>query len=255
MLPAYTAGLQLHFYFRCLGMYFAGVFFDPDSTPSQVQTLLDMGQVQTFSRRSVVSEAGQQSPAWVHVNRGVVGLRVAARPDEPAVWTDLLTAGQSWAAAPSGALGLSVVELVALSTCEIQSLPHPVYRELCRISLPWAQAQLTLTQRALLRCQVRRAVDSLPLESKLAYFWWSLSSPTPEGYRLFYGHISQQILASFLRVSREEVSRKTQMLEKAGYLQVENQRVVVYPDVSFLLSFQEQWASLFEVRMESLLDS
>ena len=45
------------------------------------------------------------------------------------------------------------------------------------------------------------------------------------------------------------------MLENAGYLQVENRRVIVFPDVSFLLSFQEQWASLFEGTMESPLDS
>lgn len=236
-------------------MHFAGVFFDPAETSAEVQNLLLSGEVHAYPRRSVISAAGQSAPAWVHVQKGVVGLRVTARQDEPAVWTDLLTPGQSWAFPQFGALGLSVVELVALTPCEVQVLPRPVYRELCRVSPHWTRAQLTLTQQALFRCQVRRAVDSLPLESKLAYFWWALSSPSSEGYRLFEGHIPQQILASFLKVSREEVSRKTQMLEKAGYLQVENRRVVVYPDVSFLLSFQGQWSSLFGSTMERLLDS
>lgn len=236
-------------------MHFAGVFFDPSSTPADVQGLLGAGKVQVHARRSVVSAAGQLAPDWVYVKKGVLGVRVAARPDEPAVWTDLLTAGHSWAFPPSGGLRLSVVELVALTPCEVLTLPQPVYKELCNASLEWTRAQLHATQRALLRCQLRRAVDALPLESKLACFWWALSTPTADGTRLFSGHISQQIQASFLRVSREEVSRKTQMLENAGYLQVENRRVIVFPDVSFLLSFQEQWASLFERTMEGPLDS
>lgn len=231
-------------------MQLGGAYFDPLTTPGEVMVLLALAKVQSYGRRATVSAAGEVAQPWLHVNSGILGLRVAARPDEPAVWTDFLTPGQSWAPAHPEGLELSLVELVALTPSQVVTVPQAVYRELCKQSSVWMDAELQAAQRALLRHHVRRAVDALPLEGKLAYFWWALSVPYTEGQRVFIGHISQHVLASFLRVSREEVSRKTQMLEKAGYLKVENQRVILYPDVAFLFSFQEQWSALFGSTLE-----
>lgn len=226
-------------------MHLGGAHFDPDTTSGEVKALLSLAKVQSYPRRSIVSAAGQVTQPWLQVLKGILGLRVAARPEEPAVWTDFLTPGQSWAPSHTEVLELSLVELVALSPSQVVTLPQPAYRELCRHSTVWLYAELQSAQRSLLRHHVRRAADALPLEGKLAYFWWALSSPYSDGQRIFIGHIPQHVLASFLRVSREEVSRKTQMLEKAGYLKVENQRVILYPDVAFMFSFQEQWSPVF----------
>ena len=62
---------------------------------------------------------------------------------------------------------------------------------------------------------------SCSLEKRLALFYWSLAEVREGSVRHFPNTIPQKAIAAFLGTSREEVSRKTSLLEKAGYLKLE----------------------------------
>lgn len=62
---------------------------------------------------------------------------------------------------------------------------------------------------------------SCSLEKRLALFYWSLSESREGALRYFPNTIPQKAIAAFLGTSREEVSRRTSLLEKAGYLRLE----------------------------------
>lgn len=57
-----------------------------------------------------------------------------------------------------------------------------------------------------------------PLEMRLAGFLWNLGMPADDGTRRIPSAIPQQCIASYLGASREEVSRKRQLLIRSGYL-------------------------------------
>ncbi len=164
---------------------------------------------------------------------------------EEAVWTDFLVAGQAWLPSLDPTL-FGFVELVALTPCEVDVLPAVAFSTLTAGSALWAAEHLHAAHCAVGRLHVRRAIDALGMENRLALFWWALSRPDDEGVRVFEGRIPQHIVASYLKVSREEVSRKTQVLERAGYVKVETRRVLVYPDVAFLLGHHAEWTKLFD---------
>jgi len=62
----------------------------------------------------------------------------------------------------------------------------------------------------------KRVTD--PLELRLASFLWSTGTPMPDGTRRIPSVVPQQYIASYLGASREEVSRKRQLLIRSGYL-------------------------------------
>jgi CRP-like cAMP-binding protein len=57
-----------------------------------------------------------------------------------------------------------------------------------------------------------------PLEVRLAGFLWSIGIPAGDGSRRIPSVIPQPYIASYLGASREEVSRKRQLLIRSGYL-------------------------------------
>jgi CRP-like cAMP-binding protein len=62
------------------------------------------------------------------------------------------------------------------------------------------------------------AIAQDPLEQRLAAFLWEYGIPTEDGGRRVPSGIPQQDLASYLGASREELSRKRQLLIRSGYL-------------------------------------
>jgi CRP-like cAMP-binding protein len=57
-----------------------------------------------------------------------------------------------------------------------------------------------------------------PLELRLAGFLWSIGIPVSDGSRRIPSVIPQPYIASYLGSSREEISRKRQLLIRSGYL-------------------------------------
>jgi CRP-like cAMP-binding protein len=57
-----------------------------------------------------------------------------------------------------------------------------------------------------------------PLEVRLAHFLWGIGIPQADGTRRIPSVIPQSYIASYLGASREEISRKKQMLVRTNYL-------------------------------------
>lgn len=82
--------------------------------------------------------------------------------------------------------------------------------------------------------------STLSLEAKYAHLLWTLAEPAQAGCRRLTVKIPQQLMASYLDITREEVSRKKQMLERAGYLWQEPDGLVLSAQLPRL--FQAQCA-------------
>lgn len=81
----------------------------------------------------------------------------------------------------------------------------------------WAAQQLVERQQALQRQHA--LTHTLSVEALYAQFLWTMSVPLgSSGERLMAYKISQQMVASYLHVTREELNRRKQLLEKAGYI-------------------------------------
>lgn len=78
---------------------------------------------------------------------------------------------------------------------------------------------------------------SCSLEKRLALFYWNLSDKQTDSTRYFSNTISQKAIATFLGTSREEVSRKTSLLEKAGYLRIDEEGITIDGEMCRLLFF------------------
>lgn len=71
------------------------------------------------------------------------------------------------------------------------------------------------------------SADVYSLEALLAHLQWRLAEPYIEGRRLLSTRLPQSLMAEYFRISREEVSRKKQLLEKSGYIQETSQGVIL----------------------------
>lgn len=110
-------------------------------------------------------------------------------------------------------------ELFSVDISALICWPVEVFQEIL-LSAPefhlYITKQLLLMQRQ--RAFREALVNTLPLESCLAYLLWALADAQPDGSRLLSVRIPQLLLAQYFRVSREEINRKRQLLKQAGYL-------------------------------------
>lgn len=75
-----------------------------------------------------------------------------------------------------------------------------------------------------------------PLELRLASFLWSIGIPVGDGSRRIPSAIPQPYIASYLGASREEISRKRQLLIRSGYLSKRDSDWFMEPPPSTALS-------------------
>lgn len=109
--------------------------------------------------------------------------------------------------------------LRALSPGSIAVVPRAFVRQALLGSPELALFVANQSIHALARARIfhaRRNTD--PLDVRLAHVLWSLAERRDDGMRRVIPELPQAEIASLLGVTREEVSRKRQLLVKAGYL-------------------------------------
>lgn len=115
--------------------------------------------------------------------------------------------------------GRSPGELRALSAGSIAVLPRAAARQLMLTAPEVALFVANQALNALVRARIfhtRRNTD--PLDVRLAHVLWMLAERREDGLRQVIADLPQTEIASFLGVTREEVSRKRKLLIRAGYL-------------------------------------
>mgnify|MGYP005750993047 CR=1 FL=1 len=115
--------------------------------------------------------------------------------------------------------GVSPLTLRALTPLVLTELDAGVFAK-ALLTSPGATSfvfdyilRLAYAQRSLIP-----AFAGAPVEKRLAHAYWTLSSPGPDGRRWVAKSVSQADIARYVGTSREEVSRKTQLLVKEGLL-------------------------------------
>lgn len=118
---------------------------------------------------------------------------------------------------PAGQLNFRIY---AATSASLVGLPYPLFMERMGLAPPdllrWEMDQLHHRMRR--RDLDRLAHKAFTPEARLASLLWGLAEPLEGGSRLLAARIPQSVIAEYLGMSREEVSRKKNLLEKSGYL-------------------------------------
>ncbi len=118
--------------------------------------------------------------------------------------------------------------------------PLAVFNDVLARNAEFCFWYLEQSKRRIETLQSQRArMHVLDLEARYAYFLWSIAEQSRDGRREVAVKIPQQTVASYLGVSREEVSRKKQLLEKAGFIEETPNGLALSPRLPCLFSLGE----------------
>lgn len=166
-------------------------------------------------------------PGMHLILKGVVGVHVNAGA-EGVQWVDFLPENSVTLPWPENSIFESQFYLTTLLKSEVAIIPESLIRQMQSTELAWTNWALNMSLHQLSRKYAVQAIRAQPLEKKLLKLWWMLAQPSDDGSnRVFYGKLPQNLLASYFSAPREEISRKMQLLEKAGYITVTKNSVIV----------------------------
>ena len=188
------------------------------------------GRLLSPPRNEVIVPFGDPRPPVLVVRSGLLALLHPGKDEKPVVADFFGThavvfparAGQD--ASPFEVRSVVGSHVVAWP---IEQLSRAILR-----TPPFALAMLeAMNARATERYFHHARVRSMPLETQLAYLLWSLAEAEDNGGRSLRMKISQDVIASYLGVAREEVSRKKSLLQRAGYLEATEDGMSLAPEV------------------------
>ena len=218
-------------------------------SPKQIDKLRAVSWQQVSKNNDVVLAMGSPEPAVLLLTEGVLSVWNMGKEADKVV-TDFLSAPQPFLAGllsqdsspyevRSNGVSRSIrIPLLAFRTVMQECPSFSLWVVRCMIR---AQAQARF---------YRARLASLALETRIAFFYWSLSlpwsdadnslepNPWSEQGRIVRTKFSQHTLCSYFGVAREEISRKSQLLERAGYLLKRGPLMLLSPDLPFLFSLQ-----------------
>lgn len=195
-------------------------------------------------RKGEQLQIGRPTDGFVGVSRtGILYLRTyASIADKVGVVSEFFKPGQ-FISLPAGQ---NNHRIFGATSASVVGFPYPLF--IARLDkapvelLRWEMQQLhdRLMQKDLDRLAAKQARS----EARLASLYWSLSEPLEDGNRKVSARISQSIIAEHLGLSREEVSRKKTLLEKAGFIQDEGRTLVLNRAAALALSLFSETAEL-----------
>lgn len=190
-----------------------------DALPTwTLEQLARTGQLLNLRRGAVAQEDGQADPAVIVVQAGLLCTVQVTRSSTDTVTGFFRPGDLLMSCLQDDRQAASTVHSVTASS--VWTWTRRAIREVLAESPLFgvlAVQKLVERQQAL---QLQHALNrTLPVEALYAHFLWSMSVPMPLSEdRLMTYKISQQMVASYLHVTREELNRRKQLLEKAGYI-------------------------------------
>lgn len=184
-----------------------------DLTPSAQQKIREGSHGESLHKGQVVVQTGQIFRDIIIVQSGWLALEI----DD--VCVNLLSTNAVYFICLENDAQPATCNLAAVSDADVAVISKEVFRG---VAFETPQVLLKLCD-GLLQNMVKAFVDTAkrgtePLEVRLANFLWGISLPVEGGSRRIPSAIPQPYLASYLGASREEISRKRQMLIRAGYM-------------------------------------
>ncbi|WP_162570994.1 MULTISPECIES: Crp/Fnr family transcriptional regulator [unclassified Variovorax] len=202
------------------------------------QKLAESATVRTFARNEVVIPPGQLSPPVVALRSGLLVLSFTGDV-EGGIASDFVRPLDVF----SGSTRLRIFSsgtLSAVSASAAVLWPVEAFREALLSSADFAVWYLDGLERRLAHHYLHRArVVHLSGEAQYAYFLWAMSEPTTDGRRLMKVKIPQQLVASYLGVGREEVSRRKTLLEKTGHISQTSAGLELMDSIVHLFSLED----------------
>lgn len=195
-------------------------------------------------RRGEQLKLGNECDGFVGVARsGILYTRVhSSAVSLDGIVTEFFRPGQ-FLTLPAGQPSLRVF---AATDAVLVGVPYPLF--LARIDkapadlLRWEMDQLHHRLRR--RDLDRLAAKTFTPEARLASLLWGLAEPLEGGSRLLTARVPQSVIAEYLGMSREEVSRKKIMLKKSGYLSEKGRDMLLDPTTPSLFGMVTETASL-----------
>lgn len=179
--------------------------------------LIEQAEVRFLQRNEILIPYGEPDPRAFALRAGLLTMAYPTGTHQFVI-TDFFTPYDVHASLrPPGCRALFQVRSVGRSA--VVCWPLALFNEVLGRSTGFCLWYLEQSKRRLETLQIQRArMHALDLEARYAYFLWSLAETSKDGRREVTVKIPQQTVASYLGVSREEVSRKKQLLEKAGFI-------------------------------------
>lgn len=183
---------------------------------------------------SIVSYHAPNPGAYI-AKSGVYGATAPSLTEEPLV-LDLYKAGALILPALASE-SASIFEIVCICPGAYLEWPLDVFKSAVEAdgSLGEWVLQQTFNKKQEMYLRKMRQYH-FSLEALLASALWELSEPFDEGHRLVKEKVPQGVLASYLGMTREELNRRKSLLERAGYLEVVSQGLLLRTEVSTLFA-------------------
>ncbi len=186
--------------------------------PETREQLARQARLVSLAKGEVLIETGMVNPPVFAVRSGLLALSHVQLGDIQTV-TDFFMAQDLFVGSMSQD-DVAPFEIRSVAPSVVVSWPMEPVMQAFAQNPDFSQWVMRYLVRRQARMHFHRArIACLPLEAQLAFFLWSVSEPARQpGQRLVTARIPQALLASYFGVTREEVSRKKALLEKAGYL-------------------------------------
>jgi CRP-like cAMP-binding protein len=185
-------------------------------------------RVRTLQRNEILIGYGDPNPCAFAIRTGMLSIGYPAGPHEIVI-TDFFTTHDVYTPnlAPHEPAGYQVR---SVGRSVVVTWPLPVFNNALASNARFCYWYLEHSKRRLELHRMQKArMRGLDLEARYAYFLWGVAETTDGGRREVTVKIPQQAIASYLGVSREEVSRKKQLLEKAGFIAESPRGLVLSP--------------------------
>lgn len=193
--------------------------------------------VRTASKGEVVVQSGSLECCVLALRSGM--LAVAYKGAKDAVAADFIRRGEVYCSTVQEGVS-SVGDVQALTASSVLLWPTEVFRGVLMEHPKFAMWYLETVQRRLSQQYYHRArIVQLSSDAQYAYFLWSMSELLPDGRRVVRTKIPQSMIASYLGITREEVSRRKTMLEKTGHIVRATEGLELLESLGYLLSFED----------------
>lgn len=197
-------------------------------------------------RKGEMLKIGRQADGFAGIPRsGILYLRTfSSVQDDTGVVSEFFRTGQ-FITVPSGQC---IHRVFAASDASVVGVPYPLF--MARLDqapvelLRWEMQQVH--ERLMRKDFDRLASRTLRPEARLASLYWNLSEPLEGGDRQVTAKIPQAIIAEYLGISREEVSRKKSLLEKSGIVQERGRTLILDKSLPLIFSMFTETAESYD---------
>ncbi len=206
--------------------------------PETREQLARQARLVSLAKGEVLIETGMVNPPVFAVRSGLLALSHVQLGDVHTV-TDFFMAQDLFVGSMSQD-DVAPFEIRSVAPSVVVSWPMEPVMQAFAQNPEFSQWVMRYLVRRQARMHFHRArIACLPLEAQLAFFLWSVSEPAREpGQRLVTVRIPQALLASYFGVTREEVSRKKALLEKAGYLHTVSEGLLLTEHLPVVFAMQ-----------------